>query len=206
MTEDFYKSPQIGVNIMTIRQYSSYFSCIYDERQPVGDIGNGTHYSIMRAVEWLDVCLAPCKSPLVHDFAVIWNNHHNEQVIPFIEEIYMAGLLSPARFIGEQEGTLTFVVTDEFWFQKTDQELDYYSFEIANLCRTISDGGWNSIVCSFEQAPLAPPDPSYPDAIVSDDEYCVATYLQNISNLWKLGTRPFIPISKEASATLRGLS
>ena len=44
-------------------QYSTLFSCLYDEPDPVGQLGRGTHYSVMRSVEWLDVTRRPLALP-----------------------------------------------------------------------------------------------------------------------------------------------
>ena len=46
-----------------VRQYSKLFSCLYDEAEPVGSLGRGTHYSIFRSVEWLDVTRRPLALP-----------------------------------------------------------------------------------------------------------------------------------------------
>ncbi|WP_253073410.1 hypothetical protein [Sodalis ligni] len=99
-----------------IHQYSTLLSCLYDEQQPIGNLGRGTHYSIFRTVEWLDVNRTPVNLPQLHDFSVIWDEDHDERVINVIENIYMAGLLSPIQFIGERKGTLTVIVAAKFYY------------------------------------------------------------------------------------------
>jgi hypothetical protein len=178
---------------MSIRQYSTYFSCLHDEPEPVGQIGEGTHYSVMRAVEWSDECLTPIKLPQVHDFAVIWNEFHDERVISTIEQIYMAGLLSPVLFVSLQKHTLYFVLTDNFWgLEEIDSkpgvsDSEIYSHEIDEVCT--SDFVHATVFCTFEQL-LNLPDSAQRD-IISDDEHRVHIYLRNIDNLWKLGSKPF---------------
>src|SRR5688572_1906398 len=91
---------EIGVISMTNPSvYSKLFACLYDEPAPVGNLGRGTHYSVMRSVEWLDVVRRPLPLPEIHDFAVIWDEDHDSRVIEAVERIYMAGLLSPIQFI-----------------------------------------------------------------------------------------------------------
>lgn len=55
--------------------YSRLFSCLHDEASPVGNLGRGTHFSIFRSVEWLDVERQPLARPQIHDFAVIWDEN-----------------------------------------------------------------------------------------------------------------------------------
>ena len=54
-----------------INQYSTLLSCLYDEQQPIGNLGRGTHYSIFRTVEWLDVTLKTVDLHQLHDFSII---------------------------------------------------------------------------------------------------------------------------------------
>src|SRR5260370_21913517 len=87
--------------------YSAFFQTLHDEAKPVGKIGRGTHYSILRAQVWQDERLKPLKKGMLADFAVIWDEDHDERVIEVIEWLYFEGLLSPIRFIGERKGSLT---------------------------------------------------------------------------------------------------
>lgn len=79
----------------TLPVYSALLACLYDEPEPVGHLGRGTHYSIFRTAEWRDVVLDPLPVPQIHDFAIIWDEDHDTRVIEAVEAIYMTGLLSP---------------------------------------------------------------------------------------------------------------
>lgn len=102
--------------------YSHLFSCIYDEAEPIGRIGRGTHYSIFRAAEWHDVMRRPLPVAQVHDFAVVWDEDHDTRVIEVVEKLYMKSLLSPVQFIGERKGSLNVIVAAKFYFGVNDAE------------------------------------------------------------------------------------
>ena len=177
----------------TLPQYSTLFTTLYDEDQPIGFIGRGTHYSVLRSVEWLDVCLEPNSVAEIHDFTVIWDEDHDQRIIQAVEKLYLAGLLSPVQFIGERKGSLTIILAARFRFWGKDefsqekylkkvQELtekihgDYWSVEIGYFDRSIFDGVSHQTDFS---------------SIISDDHRKVDTYLRNIDNLFHLGTKKF---------------
>ncbi len=179
-------------------QYSTLFSCIYDEQQPVGNLGRGTHYSIFRAIEWLDVIRAPLDLPQVHDFSVIWDEDHDERVINVIENIYMAGLLSPVQFIGERKGSLTVIVAAKFYFGGTPDISDYQK-QLQKICDKSTDGDfWPVEIGMFDRSPGFPPNSPHQTEVcglINDEFHRVVTYLRNIDSLWGVGTKPFTPHS-----------
>lgn len=59
--------------------YSPLFQTLHDEIHPVGKLGRGAHYSVLRAPIWQSVLLKPLKQGAVLDFAVIWD--HDDGVI-----------------------------------------------------------------------------------------------------------------------------
>ena len=78
-----------------MRTYSPFFQTLYDEQAPVGHLGRGTHYSVLRAAVFHDELgeILPenrYKGPHAkfHDFAVIWDEDHDKRVIEVIEQIY----------------------------------------------------------------------------------------------------------------------
>ena len=73
----------------------------------MGDFGRGTHYSVLRVPIWQDEWLSPLPQGALLDFAVIWDEDHDERVMQVIEELYFSGLLGPVRFVGERKGSLT---------------------------------------------------------------------------------------------------
>lgn len=171
--------------------YSSLFSTIYDEPEPVGHLGRGTHYSILRAVEWLDVTRLPLTAPEIHDFAVVWDEDHDTRVIEAIEQIYMAGLLSPVQFIGERKGTLTVLVAARFYYYGSGEDIHDYSQAIEKIAESLDDP-WPSKVGSFARTPNSEHQ-CITRELINDAEHKVLTYLKNIDSLWGLGAKPYKP-------------
>lgn len=173
--------------------YSTLFSCLYDEPEPVGHLGRGSHYSVFRSVEWLDVIRSPLVVPQIHDFAVIWDEDHDTRVIQIIEAIYMAGLLSPIQFIGERKGTLTVIVAAKFYLNGSDADLKSYERQLQKICDKPSHGDyWPVEVGMFDRSPGTPHQTEL-HGLISAEEHRVITYLRNIDSLWLLGTKPFAP-------------
>lgn len=173
---------------MTTPQYSSLFSCLHDEPAPVGQIGRGAHYSVMRCVEWRNVSLEPFDYPLVHDFATIWDEDHDTRVIQAIEAIYMEGLLAPVLFIGERKGTLNIVLSSQFFEDRTQAQVDEYVSRIETINEGFEDY-WPVSVDPFDPRSDSGSVRTLP--IIQDSPQKVDAYLRNINNLWSLGLRPF---------------
>lgn len=178
---------------MQTKSYSTLFSCLYDESQPIGQLGRGTHYSVFRSVEWLDVVRAPLKTPQIHDFSVVWDEDHDTRIIEIIESIYMAGLLSPIQFIGERKGVLTVIVAAKFYFNTHDSDLKNYERQLQDICTIPSHGDyWSVEIGMFDRSPDSPHQTDL-QGLISDKEHRVITYLRNIDSLWGLGTKVFAP-------------
>lgn len=191
-----------------VYQYSTLFSCIYDEQEPIGNLGRGTHYSIFRAVEWLDVIRTPVNPPQVHDFSVIWDEDHDTRIINVIENIYMAGLLSPIQFIGERKGTLTVIVAAKFYYGGIPDIKDYEK-KLHDICNQSTYGDfWPVEVGMFDRSPGFPPDAPHQTEVyglINDKFHRVVTYLRNIDSLWSLGTKYFLPKGNENIPVFPGL-
>lgn len=170
--------------------YSTVISCLYDEPAPIGHIGCGSHYSVFRAVEWLDVLRTPLTLPEIHDFAVIWDIDHDKRVIDVIERIYLAGLLPPVQFIGEHKACLTVVVAAKFLFGVDEPAMESYNCELKNTVQmAIPDDWWSIDIGSFDRSPASPHQTDL-KKLLDDTEYRGVTYARNIDFLWNLGTRP----------------
>lgn len=176
----------------TVRQYSKLFTCLYDEPEPVGSLGRGTHYSVFRAVEWLDVTRQPLQLPQIHDFAVIWDEDHDERVIDAVEQIYMAGLLSPIQFIGERKGGLTAIVAARYYFSLSEAETEIYRRAIEAIAQDQPDP-WHAMLGSFDRSPDSPHQTFF-EGIINDSEHKIFLYLANIDSLWRLGTHDYHPM------------
>jgi hypothetical protein len=181
-------------------QYSTLFTCLYDESEPIGDLGRGTHYSIFRSVEPRDVVGSPLHTPEVHDFAVIWDEDHDLRIVPVIEQIYMGGLLSPVQFIGERKGFLTVIVAARFWSYNNEEDFEAYKIALFNkMTDAIQGDTWSLEVGLFDRN-LGSPTQTDLKGLIADDEFRRAIYVRNIDSLWKLGTKPFQPTRQGLSA------
>jgi hypothetical protein len=173
--------------------YSTLFSCLHDEPAPFGNFGRGTHYSILRSIEWLDVERKPLERPQIHDFAVIWDEDHDPRVIEVIEQFYMAGLLSPIQFIGERKGMLTVMLAAKFYFGQTEESYAHYVKQLDGLAETQGDT-WPVEIGSFDRHDQTTDGhQTIMAGIVQDDSQAVLTYLKNIDYLWRLGTKNWHP-------------
>lgn len=173
--------------------YSTLFSCLYDEREPIGKLGRGTHYSIFRSVESLNVIRSPLQKPEIHDFAVIWDEDHDTRIIAVIEQIYMAGLLSPIQFIGERKGCLTAIVAAKFYYHNAEEDLDAYTNALGDrVTNAIQDDVWSIGVGLFDRSPGSPHQTDL-KGLINAEEHRSITYLRNIDSLWNLGTKQFEP-------------
>lgn len=173
----------------TLPVYSSLFTCLHDEPEPVGSLGRGTHYSVLRSVEWLDVTRARLEKPQVHDFAVIWDEDHDTRVIDAVEAIYMQGLLSPVQFVGERKGHLTVIVAAKFYWAISQGELDNYQAALRRIAETATGDSWNFELGFFDRSPLDPNHQTELRSIIAAEEHRVINYLRTVDSLWSLGTK-----------------
>ena len=159
-------------------KYSPYFDTAYDQPKPIGSIGRGTHYSILRCPQWRDNLMTPHNDggARIQQFAVIWDEDHDERVISVIEEAYFLGLLGPVKFVGERKGSLTVLVDPLFW--KSYDRSDYTN-KWAGIASGVSGDYWPANVYAYG-------DPEGEPMIIHDSHDRVATYLDDIKNLWSL--------------------
>lgn len=177
---------------MAMPAYSDFFTCLYDEPAPVGHLGRGAHYSVLRCAEWFDVERRPLPRAEVHDFAVIWDEDHDTRVIDVVERIYLEGLLSPVQFIGERKGTLTVIVAARFYWNAEERVLEDFKRRVSDIAASSSVSGdsWTTEIGSFDRSPTYPPHQTYLAGLIQSTEHKIDTYVRNIDNLWSLGTRP----------------
>jgi hypothetical protein len=121
------------------------------------------------------------------DFAVIWDEDHDVRIIPVIERIYAAGLLSIVTFIGEAKGMLTVILNERAGTRWGDGGMARMSLEYAECVG--ADDPWQVHVGAMGE-------PDCP-LIISADRTQVGLYLQSIGLLWHLGVgaspRPLRP-------------
>jgi hypothetical protein len=172
--------------------YSPFIQTLHDETQPVGHLGRGTHYSVLRVPIWQDQWLNPLPRGALLDFAVIWDEDHDERVIQAIEDLYFCGLLAPVRFVGERKGNLS-VLIDEKTVQAWDHAaLKSYREAVNEVGQSLEDP-WPTTVAAVS---------SSKHSIIHASNEDVTLYLRNIHMLWFLGAKTNTAMMKYVSKNL----
>jgi hypothetical protein len=149
-----------------VQKYSDLLSTLYDEVGPVGTLGRGSHYSVLRAVVWNP-------APQFHDFAVVWDEDHDTRVIWVIEQLYVKQLLSSVVAVGERKGGIT-VLT------RTQQRPEFAT-QVSSIAEGVPSDCFSSEVELFAEAT---------GMIINDSIARVRAYLAGIDALWQLGAKP----------------
>jgi len=162
-----------------MQKYSEFFQTLHDEQAPVGYLGRGTHYSILRAVVFSDSLAKPLFDARFLDFAVIWDEDHDARIIEPIQKLYFAGLLPHFLMFGERKGILTGVVAPNAADAKHLSEFDGAMNKITQNLE--SDDKWLAQAFGLD----------YPNEhpIINDDAQKVRLYLNNLMMLWQLGLK-----------------
>jgi hypothetical protein len=164
-----------------------FFKTLHEETRPVGSFGRGAHYSVMRAPIWQDKWLKPMPNGAMLDFAIIWDEDHDERVLEVIEQLYFAGLLAPVRFIGERKGSLSVLIDAEAERLWKAAALKHYH-EAVNRISNGQDDPWPAQVASV--ASHINSHGTFAPLIIHEDCSKVATYLRHIDLLWSVGIKP----------------
>ncbi|MFV0623783.1 hypothetical protein ACBY01_07210 [Sphingomonas sp. ac-8] len=167
--------------------YSQFLPCLYDQAQPVGDLGRGTHYSVFRSIEWRELDGDFRDSGRFHDFAVVWDEDHDTRIVSFVERLHTHGLLWPIVFIGERKGVVTILLWSDV--DPTVERGDWYEVvkelaENADECDV-----WTADFGRFHRDPANREGRTDPTGIINDSQELVVTYLQTIDVLWQLGEK-----------------
>ena len=172
---------------MTIERtpiYSTLFSTLYDEDKPVGNLGRGTHYSILRAAQPLNYLNKRQKQIQAQDLCVIWDEDHDTRVIEVIEELYLRNLMAPIIFIGERKGCVTVLVHIDF--RKNDLLFEKFEQQLSHITSSLNDP-WTLTIEQYK----APPWERFQSELINANSEKVKTYLDNICNLWDLGLKEY---------------
>lgn len=113
---------------------------------------------------------------MLHDFAIIWDEDHDERIVPVVEKIYVAGLFAPILAIGERKGCLTVLVSDEATRGLDATGLQPYRDRLLSFGQVDGDS-WSVDVCCFGGE----------SGIIDESDQNVESYLRHIDLLWKLG-------------------
>lgn len=157
-----------------MRQYSHFFSVLYDEPGPVGNLGRCTHHSVIRIFS---------RRPggrftgIFNDVAIIWDEDHDTRVITAIEIMIINGLVHgyDILFIGERKGMLSIIVRE-----MAPDILATVEGRLDSLPHLLDDPWTISVQCLSDI-----PDHS----IINDDQRRVSAYLHGIDALWALGNK-----------------
>jgi len=165
-----------------MRQYSSLFTTVYDQPEPVGTMGLGTHYSVGRLFHEAE--------RTVQTFAIIWDRDHDLRVIRVIDEAIALGKFAQTLFIGERRGKVTDLraldIEDPVWNPgawhtgpRLIVEGDVWSLSVGCLLNPNAAGTFTR---------LEPTGPECPMLGVEADPVRAMAYLNGIHALWNIGT------------------
>jgi hypothetical protein len=160
-----------------MESYSPFFQTLHDEKSRIGHLGNGTHASILRAIVFHGPNLLPLTVGAPTDFAVIWDGDHDTRVIKAIESIYRAGLLGSILMVGERQGTLNVIASEQVQNSKLLKTLED---KVRSIAQKMDDDPWSSSVRVLDS-------PSH--EIIDDRHDKVSLYLSNLKMLWQLGVK-----------------
>lgn len=167
--------------------YSPYFHTLYDQPEPMGNLGRGTHYSVLTAPTWVDEIQAPMNEPCNHRFCVIWDEDHDNRVITAIEWLYVNKFLTPVRFIGERKGGLYVLLSSEAYakLEASGLSLGIYTDELEHAIEQITGDYWPVTISWYSQN-----SQEFQDAelgIINDSRDSVMKYLWGIDAQFQLG-------------------
>lgn len=162
-----------------MRKYSDFLKTLHDESSPTGCLGRGTHYSVLQGITWHDCQGLPLQEAQFHDFSIIWDEDHDDRIIPVVERLSIKSLLSPIIFVGERKGVVTIITLQEM-SQRYNKEC---CAEITSITDLEGDE-WQSDIVHFS---------SSFGSIINGDNKDVGIYLANIKMLWQLGCKPCYP-------------
>lgn len=166
-----------------MQSYSPFFETLHDERKPVGYLGRGTHYSVLKIPVWHDRKSQSTPELSYQTLAIIWDEDHDTRIMNVIHRMHSKGLLFPVLFVGERKGGLTVILDDEsFLWLSNKNLLQNYKDDIEKLAQGLIQDSWNSEVIDFSSM-------RFP--IISDSDENVELYLRNIKMLWGLDIKPW---------------
>ncbi|GAB9249573.1 hypothetical protein [Bradyrhizobium diazoefficiens] len=166
-----------------MRTYSPFFQTLYDEVAPVGSLGRGTHYSVLRATVFHDVHGRRLpEGAKFADFAVIWDEDHDDRVIQPIERLYRSGDLSSFIMFGERKAGFYGVHASSIEMPAFENRLLAAHTALKRSCQSVHGDWWAGHLVGL----------GAPDGIINDSEESVVLYLRTINMLWRLGLKTIV--------------
>jgi hypothetical protein len=146
---------------------------------------------VFRVPEWFDVTGKRVDKALQHDFAILWDEDHDERIISVVERLYVNGLLFPVQFIGERKGGVTAILASKFWYSGTEAELREYQTKFSKLSGDVGGDWWHTEFGMFDKSLVnGAPHQTSLAGLINDRDEKVDTYVRNIDNLWSIGSKP----------------
>lgn len=174
-------------------KYSPFLHCIYDEPAPTGHIGRGTHYSVVQALSWRSEKGELCQQASVQNVAVIWDEDHDERIIPCAEALLMAGLLHAVSMIGERKGGVTIVFNTMSAVRLSKDQKRAYQQEVTRVINDVvaakHEDSWSITFGEMTDTPSSRStgrDIFHQSLIQDGDVHKIETYVRNINYLWDI--------------------
>ncbi len=163
-----------------MRTYSPFFETLYDQPEPVGRLGRGTHYSVLRSLTWWTPKGEELPEAHYHDVVVVWDEDHDTRIVDLVVALYKKRLLSPVLFIGERKGTVSVIVD----VPELSPPLDVYSRKVERVAQSYEDP-WTASAYFWGQ----------PTLLIHSEPHNVRLFLENARMLWDPGIK-LIPAGK----------
>ncbi|TRO38593.1 hypothetical protein EQ832_12125 [Pseudomonas sp. ALS1131] len=155
--------------------YSHFFRTEYDEQQNIGVLE--AHCSILSvpSLNKKDAVLD------VQRVAVIWDEDHDERVIPILEAACFKGLLRNVLFIAEHKGAVSIIMDESAKsFLRNARQKKWQ--EICD--EVVENDEFSADVMSKEE---------YVQTLVDSLQPMYENYLNHICDVWSLGPHDFYP-------------
>jgi hypothetical protein len=165
-----------------MRTYSPFFQTLYDQTAPVGSLGRGTHYSVLRATVFHDRHGRRSLGANFLDFAVIWDEDHDERVMLPIERLYRSGNLASFIMFGERKGGFSGVISPKLQPPQYATSLVSAQETLQKSSETVDNDYWTAEVVYMNA----------PGGLISAAESDVMLYLSTINMLWALGPKDIV--------------
>lgn len=150
------------------KKYSDLFVTLYDETKSTNSIGRGPRYSILRAKN-----NSSQEENVYFDFAIIWDEDHDERIIGVLENLYEEKKLINYIIVGERKGGFTAILNPSKRRKNPDLLSEYlYAADGDMWCTCVSDlndlgNGW----------------------LFQSSKEKVEEYVSSILNKWQLGEK-----------------